>query len=46
MTPLPFEQLAAEVAMLNPRCLLSKEDAAALMKIVPTDEEAAAGDCF
>ena len=39
---LPVARLAQEIQLLNPAGLLSWDDAAALLKIVPTEEEAAA----
>jgi hypothetical protein len=39
---LPMARLAQEIQLLNPAGLLSWDDAAALLKIVPTEEEAAA----
>ncbi len=39
---LPFARIAAEVQLLNPHGLLGREDAAALLKILPTEEEAVA----
>ena len=42
MQSLPMARLAQEIQLLNPAGLLSWDDAAALLKIVPTEEEAAA----
>ena len=39
VTALPFEQIASCVATLNPTCLLSVNDVAALQGIAPTEEE-------